>query len=134
MDKHSRLIFCEHDIGLTGKVLAVQSEAVASSMKYGADLDLGRSVTPFDQAHVPAAPLLVDAIQGSSHPLKKFQYRSRDLRSQERWYSIAYLLVLRRTRSCKEVVIGKCLQTGCFADGETSALCWIVMNVVVPVF
>ena len=68
-----------------------------------------------------------------SHCIQGTSYNFRDLACEIWGHSIPYLVVHGSSRSLETVVVWKCLKTRSLANSQTSALCWIVVDIIVAV-
>src|SRR4029434_6174404 len=57
----------------------------------------------------------------------------RNVTCQQWRHCVSDLVILLSPRAFEKVTIRERLQTRCFSHGKTAALCWIIVNVVVPV-
>src|SRR5262245_49368031 len=87
-------------------------------------------VSATDTRHVPTAVLWSKTVHRSC---QNGQHALCNSICDQRRDSVTDLMVLCRARAFKKVVVRKCLCPSRLPDGEASALCRIVMNVVVAV-
>ena len=55
VDEDDGLVFAQDDIGLAGKVLAMEAEAVAGAVEHGTDEQFGLGILALDRGHIPRA-------------------------------------------------------------------------------